>query len=230
MLIKICGITNLEDAKLAVEAGADAVGFVFYEKSPRYVSPESAREIAAELPDTIDKVGVFVGEPPERFAEIANRVALTAIQWHVTLDTLAARSGGSELRAVSASQSHKRYLAIPAAWFLGEGGVRADLASFTAMPPGLFNAIFLDSDTAQQPGGTGKTFDWQQAASLVADFSKSCNVVVAGGLVPGNVAEAIRILKPWGVDVSSGVESSPGKKDPERVRAFIRAVRQVGNN
>ncbi|HEX4486749.1 MAG TPA: phosphoribosylanthranilate isomerase [Terriglobales bacterium] len=192
--IKICGITNLEDAQTAVDAGADALGFVFYPKSPRHTNAGTVKAICSKIPVEIEKVGVFVNQAQE-FPE------LTAIQMHFT---------GEE----------KTFPGTP-------------LKKYLAMSPGdsvvneSIDAVFLDSGTPDQPGGTGKTFDWEASRPLVQDLGKKYRVVVAGGLTPANVAEAIRILKPWGVDVSSGVEATPGKKDPQKVRDFINAVRQV---
>lgn len=216
--IKICGITNLEDARTAVDAGADALGFVFYEKSPRYVDPEAACQIVAELPKSVEKVGVFASDAADCVA-IARQCGLTAVQVQISFGGRASYDPNSELRAVSSSNPIKVYLAWPAAWLIDS----------TRQPDFKepLDTIFLDSGTPQQPGGTGKAFDWAKAAPWVESVRKRVNVVVAGGLTPGNVAEAMSILKPWGVDVSSGVEAKPGKKDPEKVRAFIAAVRQV---
>ena len=224
--IKICGTTNLEDALTAVDAGADALGFVFYEKSPRKIDPEAAREIVAHLPPQTEKVGVFVNDTAEGIDDIASSVGLTAVQLH--LHTHSAAQVGQNARLHEVFRAQKIYLALPASWFLGEGPVRTDLSSFTAKGTERpFDAIFLDSGTAHEPGGTGKAFDWARAAALIEDLSKGVNVVVAGGLSPANVAEAIRILKPWGVDVASGVEARPGKKDPGKIRAFVAAARHV---
>jgi phosphoribosylanthranilate isomerase len=229
--IKICGTTNLEDALTAVKAGADALGFVFYEKSPRKIDPETAREIVAKLPERVEKVGVFVSESAGDWSEIAELCGLTAVQFHLHTHSLAQLGQDTGLSAVCSSRPKKIYLALPAAWFLDEGLVRADLSSFIARRPERpFGAIFLDSGTVHQPGGTGKAFDWARAANLVDEMSKGVNVVIAGGLNPGNVAEAIHLLKPWGVDVASGVEASPGKKDPEKIRAFVAAVRTAEKN
>ena len=226
--IKICGITNLKDALTAVKAGADALGFVFYEKSPRKIDPEAAREIVAELPPEVETVGVFVGESAGDWTAIAERSRLTAVQFHLQTHTRAQLGQETGLRAVCSSPRKKIYVALPAAWLLGEGPVRADLSSFTGKRPERpFDTIFLDSGTPQQPGGTGKPFDWARAVHLVDDMSKSVKVVIAGGLNPTNVADAIRMLNPWGVDVASGVEAKPGKKDPEKIRAFIAAVQQA---
>ena len=218
--IKICGITNLEDALAAADAGANAVGFVFYKQSPRNISPEKVREIVAQLPAEVEKVGVFVDESPEGIVAVAERAELSALQLHV------GSSFGGHGQQGWRFGNRKVYLALPAAVFLDAGTqwVGANQRS------SAISAIFLDSGTSEQPGGTGKAFDWQKAALLVEAMTKTTNVVVAGGLNPLNVAEAIRILKPWGVDVASGVEASPGKKDPKKVQAFIAAVRETQRN
>lgn len=205
--IKICGITNLEDAQAAVEAGADALGFVFHPASPRHLSAGTARAIVAEISANIEKVGVFVDRP----LGAGEPIGLTGIQVHFTS---VPAGGPQDFSALLL----KKYLALPAKL------KAADPSSFMS---DSIEALFLDSGTAEQPGGTGKTFDWKGSVSMVRDFSKTYRVVVAGGLTPDNVADAIRILKPWGVDVSSGVEAKPGRKDLQKLRAFIDAVRQV---
>ncbi len=209
--VKICGITNLEDALVAIDAGADALGFVFYEKSPRYVTPESAREIVRNLPAGIESVGVFVNETGARIEEIAAEVGLTAVQLHGNLRY------GMWNRLMDQFTKRKVYLVVQAAE-LGEKGLSLKASE-------NLKAIFVDSGTAQQPGGTGKTFNWTAANRGIAVLCNGFPVVVAGGLNAGNVTEAISILKPWGVDVSSGVESAPGKKDAVKVKAFVSAVR-----
>ena len=224
---KICGITNLEDALTAVDAGADALGFVFYENSPRKIDPEAARRIVAELPSNVEKIGVFVLQDSGTASQIAEHAGLTSLQIHVRSTLRTQPSQDRELAAVCSERRRKFYLAMPAAWFLADGPVTANLSSFIEKRPERpFDSILLDSGTPEQPGGTGKTFDWAKAAPLFEKMSEGVNVIVAGGLTPANVAEAIRILTPWGVDVASGVEASPGKKDPEKVRAFITAVRE----
>ena len=221
--IKICGTTNLEDALMAVEAGADALGFVFYDGSPRYVTPEAVREITAKLPEAIEKVGVFVDKPVECMEDVARRSGLTAIQVHCDL------SGTNILPESPRDTRLKKYLVIPAREFLDSPG-KFHLAISPKNPNSEKwpSAIFLDSGTSQQPGGTGKTFDWQGSMPLVEVIRRSgFAMVVAGGLNSENVVEAIRILNPWGVDVVSGVEASLGKKDPAKVRAFIDEVRKM---
>jgi phosphoribosylanthranilate isomerase len=211
--IKICGTTNLEDALTAVDAGADALGFVFYENSPRNVDPETVRQIVAHLPDTVEKVGVFVSETLALCAAVAQSCGLTAVQLH-------APANGR--LSINSKPSCKLFLAVPASLLLDEQR-RSDVLPKQRE---YIDAVFVDSGNAQQPGGTGTQFDWHRNADAIAGLSTMFKVVVAGGLTPGNVSAAIRILRPWGVDVVSGVEASPGKKDPQKVRAFINAVRQ----
>lgn len=237
--VKICGITNLEDARTAVDVGADAVGFVFHEKSPRNVAPETVREIARQLPAHIEKVGVFVGNNPKNLPEFVRDLGLTGSQLHIR----------PHLNSVNDGVAHglgcfppgfKSYLSMPAEWFIESEDSARDFLSSVARAgetmrshPGgdqlmnFFGTIFLDSGSLQQPGGTGVAFDWQKAAPIVERMQQVVRVVVAGGLSPTNVTEAIQVLKPWGVDVSSGVESKPGKKDPEKAQAFVTAVRQA---
>jgi len=218
--VKICGITNLEDAQVAVDAGADAIGFVFYEKSPRRVESETVREIVAELPAKVEKVGVFVNDPLNEVAETARRAGLTAMQI----------SGESALRRLEAwldeqranSESLKLVPSIPASHLANGGvhiseGVRRDLLG-----------ILVDSASESQPGGTGKVFDWQAARQTITMLSMTFPTIVAGGLNAGNVGEAIRLFQPFGVDVASGVEARPGKKDPAKVRAFVQAAKEAG--
>jgi phosphoribosylanthranilate isomerase len=236
--IKICGITNLEDAETAVEAGADALGFVFYEKSPRNVAPGRAREIVVKLPAQIEKVGVFVNGAGLDPVGVAREVGLTGIQNSVGFLTPAGQQAPMSVAFAGFSRPPKLFLSFPAAWFLEDPEKIKQLAETNshlcvddpARPSssdGLVDTFFLDSGTLEQPGGSGKSFDWARAAPIAEKMqSGGVKLVVAGGLTPANVAEAMRILKPWGVDVSSGVEARPGKKDAEKVRAFVSAVRE----
>jgi phosphoribosylanthranilate isomerase len=209
--VKICGTTNLEDALTAVDAGADAVGFVFYEKSPRYITVEAAREIVEKLPENVEKAGVFVGESVDRVNAIRRQVGLKMVQIYTSatqewLDWQ--RNSGCKLMIAIQGES------------LGDGFLPGD-----EMRKAL-HAILLDSGSGVRPGGTGERFDWQSVQGMVRGLGESVPVIVAGGLTAENVGEAIGTLKPWGVDVASGVEAAPGKKDPEKVRAFVRAVRE----
>ncbi|PYY08636.1 MAG: N-(5'-phosphoribosyl)anthranilate isomerase [Acidobacteria bacterium] len=230
--VKICGITSLEDAQVAVEAGANAVGFVFYEKSPRKVGIDAARKIIGSLPANIERVGVFVNPGPET-GEIVRQVGLTAIQLCITFPTIPSGEAAASVpqKRVATGSGHafgevNVYLVLPAAGFV-DG--TAQWSSSGQRLKGI-RAVFLDSSTPQHPGGTGKTFDWASVAETVSAIAEQTNVVIAGGLTPANVREAIRILDPWGVDVSSGVEREPGKKDPEKVHAFVKSVRQAEQN
>ncbi|HZQ20233.1 MAG TPA: phosphoribosylanthranilate isomerase [Terriglobales bacterium] len=226
--IKICGITNLEDALVAVEAGADALGFVFYEKSPRNVTARDVARIIEKLPEHTEKVAVVVHDHTDNLNLPGS---LTAFQWtHKTIPENFA--GLIEKRPV---HPFKTFIAFPAS-SLDETSVRRLSDAFARFNPlserpdlsPMFEALFLDSGTTLKPGGTGNPFDWHKAVPIADELKQGpFKLVVAGGLTPGNVSEAIDILHPWGVDVSSGVEARPGKKNPEKVRAFIRAVREA---
>jgi phosphoribosylanthranilate isomerase len=213
--VKICGMTNLEDALVAVEAGADAVGFVLYKKSPRYVNVSTVREIVDKLPKSLEKVGVFVGADPESIAAISDECQLTVAQVYsrapFTLsDDFLKKLPCRVIPAISIGTS-------------GEDKIVGFRVSSDARDRVI--AALLDSGNSERPGGTGEKSDWEMLPRLMNRIS--LKLVVAGGLTPQNVGEAIEILKPWGVDVASGVEASPGKKDPEKVRAFVRAVREI---
>ena len=236
--VKICGITNLEDALTAVDAGADALGFVFYEKSPRYIDPRVAGEIAKKLPQTVEKIGVFAGGYDDGLPELVRQVGLTGTQTHIRLD-LKQSCSGIAFGAGCFPERFEFCFSLPAEWFTEDPeGVKRMVtqwsevterrrASSEGRPSDVLRTVFLDSGSLQQPGGTGRTFDWVKAAPIVEYMRSKVRVVVAGGLTPANVSEAMHILKPWGVDVSSGVEAAPGKKDREKVRAFVAAVREV---
>ena len=216
--VKICGTTNLEDALVAVEAGADAVGFVFYEKSPRNISVEAAREIVGKLPAGVEKVGVFADLESEQIREIVLKVGLTVVQLH----------GNRSLESVWKDQR-------PAEECVGVSKLIRTLHGDTLKDGEFlilkgragesFFATLLDSRSNGAVGGTGTTFDWEATQRAVQTMSLMVPVIVAGGLTPVNVSEAMRLFQPFGVDVVSGVEARPGKKDPEKVRAFVRAVR-----
>jgi len=231
--VKICGMTNLEDALVAVEAGADAVGFVFYEKSPRNVSVETAREIVRELPEGVEKVGVFVNGGEVDPNRVLLEIGLTGTQTYFSPGDGERRSAGSAI-GVSLLPKRARFMMALSLKVFGEEkpAFQFDFSRFRDMPEGisipegLLNTFVLDSGDLQMPGGTGKTFDWERAVPIAEALRQGgAKLVVAGGLTAKNVGEAIRILQPWGVDVVSGVEARPGKKDPEKVRAFLRAVR-----
>ncbi len=215
--VKICGITNLEDALTAVDAGADALGFVFYEQSPRKIEVEKAREIVAKLPERVEKVGVFVDETPEKVEDIADEAGLTAVQFH----------GDEHESSAKYIVNRKVLLSIPASNIRFSPDEKGSAWGAFMRLPSTLGAIVLDSGTRTVRGGTGKTFDWKEAKAFISLMEKQHKIVIAGGLTSTNVAVAMRILHPWGVDVASGVEARPGKKDPEKVRAFIAAVREA---
>lgn len=197
--VKICGLTNVKDARLAVEAGADLIGLNFYPSSPRYISESTAREIRAALPETVWSVGVFVNAEREHIAILAERLDLDAVQFH-----------GDETHADCSDWSQKT---IKAARI----GSEEDLSlEWEAYPT---DYILLDTYRRGRYGGTGETFAWEAAANLSG--AQRQRIILAGGLTPKNVAAAIRTVQPWAVDVAGGVESAPGRKDPEKLRAFI---------
>lgn len=202
--VKICGITNAEDALWAADSGADALGFVFAE-SRRRVSSEQAAAIRRQLPPFIFAVGIFVNPEPVRTREIFETVGLDFIQLY----------GGDEKRFLrGAGLSPSRLIrAIPVS-------SEADLTAIGESSAGI---ILLDTKVDGTPGGSGKTFDWSIAAKATA---LGRPIVLSGGLNPDNVQAAIRLASPQAVDVSSGVESAPGKKNPEKVREFIRRAKE----
>jgi phosphoribosylanthranilate isomerase len=206
MKIKICGITNTEDAGVAVAAGADALGFVMYRKSPRWVEPTVARSIIAGLPPFVFPVGVFVNEEAERVRALMDECGFALAQLHGDESALYCQNLGRPALKALRLKDRGTFLAL--AEFQGRANVRG---------------VLIDAFSDQAYGGTGKTVDWtlaQEAARLIP-------IILAGGLTPTNVAEAIAQVRPYGVDVSSGVEQSPGKKDPNKVKAFIQAARLV---
>ena len=214
--VKICGITKLEDARVAVEAGADALGFVFYSRSPRKAEVETVREIVAQAPQPIVKVGVFVDDDPEQIRKVVAETGISAVQLH---------RGRSLQNVLRDSRTPSGSLGvgklIPV--FPGDS-LKADALVNLPRRDQVF-ALLLDSQSNGSMGGTGTAFDWEGAREMLQMVSLQLPIIVAGGLNPGNVAKAIRLLRPFGVDVSSGVEARLGKKDPAKVRAFVQAVR-----
>jgi len=214
--IKICGNTSLEDALLAVAAGADAVGFVFA-PSPRRVTAEQVAAIVPHLPATVEKIGVFVDAALDEIVATVQTCGLTGVQLHFeTEPELPARLHerlGPELRILRVmhfgAETAERHL--------------AQLAEHARNPH--VHAVLVDSRTAAAVGGTGVAFDWDAARGLIFDAGGPINFIAAGGLTPENVAKAIATLRPWGVDVVSGVEAAPGRKDAAKVRAFVANAR-----
>lgn len=205
-LIKICGITNLDDALAAVAAGADALGFNFYKPSPRYLTPQHAREIVDQLPDSILTVGVFVNEEsPDAVRGIAREAGLKALQLH-----------GDE------SPEYCRDLAVDH-YVIKTFAVSGSFDSETAKAYAV-EAIMLDTRDNSLRGGTGRVFDWSVAKQVGKTFPK---LFLAGGLSPENVENAIRTVRPYAVDACSALEDSPGKKSHERMHVFVNTVRSV---
>lgn len=188
MFVKVCGITNLEDGLAAVEAGARALGFIFYPPSPRGVTVQQVEEFAADLPGNIWKVGVFVDEQPEVIRSIAHRVGLDVAQLH-----------GTETPA-----DHPAGLRIWKAFRIKDGHI--------PHPDYPAEAVLLDGPRP------GQTFDWNLASALTRPL------ILSGGLTPENVREAIAKTSPWGVDISSGIEATPGRKDHQRMKQFMEAA------
>jgi phosphoribosylanthranilate isomerase len=196
-MVKICGITDAASALAAAEAGADMIGFHFC-PSKRRITPEAARRILSELPRRPTVVGVFIDPSEREVEEVCAQVGLDRVQLH-----------GAEAPGFRAPVDVIKVLKV-------RDGVLPDASAWP-------DPVLLDSWSADGRGGTGRTWDWD----LAAGFTARRRVIVAGGLDPDNVAEVVRRLRPFGVDVSSGVESAPGTKDPTRVRAFVQAVNQV---
>ncbi len=206
MKIKICGITNVEDAAVAVKAGADALGFVMYRKSPRWVEPAVARSIIAGLPPFVSAVGVFVNEEVEKVRTLMDECGFALAQLHGDESALYCQNLARPVLKAIRLKDRDAFLAM--AEFQGRANVRGFL---------------IDAFSDHAYGGTGQTVDWR----LAQEAARSTPVILAGGLNPANVAGAIQMVRPYGVDVSSGVEKSPGKKDPDKVKAFIEAARLV---
>jgi phosphoribosylanthranilate isomerase len=206
LFVKVCGITRVEDGVAAAEAGADAVGFVFWPGSPRRVDVERARRIGDALPGSVVRVGVFVNAGSEALARTAEQAGLDLLQLH-----------GDEAPEALAG------LPRPA-WKALRVGPDFSLASALRYE-GRAAGLLLDSHVAGRPGGSGQRFDWRHVALL---RERVRFLILAGGLSPENVAEAVAMAQPDGVDVSSGVESAPGRKDPARLHAFIDAARKAG--
>ena len=208
--VKICGITNLEDALTAVEAGADALGFVFYEKSPRKVDVEAAREIVAKVPEKVEKVGVFVEQFEDSICKIVDTSGLTVVQLQ--------------------GDDQDPHLADLVVERRPELRVLVGISMLRPSPEGramMWRADQGFSFLLDSGGGTGKVFDWEKGRASTEVIKQLGPIIVAGGLNAANVAEAMRVFHPWGVDVASGVEARPGKKDPGKVKAFIAAVREA---
>jgi len=201
--VKICGITNFTDARRAVEAGADFLGFNFYPQSPRYIAPAKARGIVRRLQKQVTVVGVFVNAPEDKILAIARSVGLDYLQLH------------GEESPTLISRLKRSYPVIKAV------RVRNSFRPAQLVPFKRAAALLLDAYHPRRHGGTGRKFDW----GIARRASRTGRIFLAGGLTPLNVAQAIRAAGPYAVDICSGVESKPGKKDPARVKSLMRAVR-----
>jgi phosphoribosylanthranilate isomerase len=211
-LVKICGITDVQDARTATKAGANFLGFVFYPKSPRYVTQKLARDIViglhrTPLDDRPHTVGVFVDETFDTVAQTMDFCRLDFAQLH-----------GSETPEMVAMLTEQGFSVIKA-FRIRDSLDLVDMARYHA------TAYLLDTYVPGQPGGTGHRFDW----TLAGEAKKQGRIILAGGLTPDNVAQAVRVAQPWAVDVSSGVEKIPGRKNPDRIRRFIRRARAPEN-
>jgi phosphoribosylanthranilate isomerase len=210
--IKICGVTTPEDARLAADAGADAVGLNFYPKSPRFVTPTQAAAIVRALPAFTAPIGVFVEMPLRQVCAVAFQLGLRGVQ---TYDP------------IPPSEDPFPFAHVPAFRVKDAAGLDAiqrfvTQAQTLGRPPA---AVLIDAHVEGQLGGTGVRAPWE----LLAAFDPGVPLLLAGGLTPENVAEAIARVRPWGVDVASGVESAPGRKDPEKVAQFVKIARQAGS-
>ncbi|MBM4121177.1 MAG: phosphoribosylanthranilate isomerase [Nitrospira sp.] len=207
--VKICGITNAEDGRAAVEAGADALGFIFHRESPRYVQPQVVSRIVASLPPFVLGVGVFVNEDIKKVRDLMDGCGLALAQLHGEEDAAYCESlGRPVLKGIR----------------LRDRGALLALAEYRGRA--LVRGFVVDAFSGRAYGGTGLVADW----TLAAEAAQAAKVLLAGGLTSENVREAIRQVQPYGVDVSSGVEASPGKKDPAKLQAFVRAVRLVSQS
>jgi phosphoribosylanthranilate isomerase len=220
MWIKICANTNLEDAQLAAELGADAVGFVFA-PSVRQVTAAQVAHITPHLPESVESVGVFPSLPAQQIATAAQEAGLNTVQLH----------GGVSLQLIRQLDeifNGQIKLIQTVSWDVDAGAASASavqqhLRQIAA--DGIVNRVLIDTKVGSATGGTGVSFDWAAAQTAIAEASAGLKLIVAGGLRHDNVAGAILRLNPFGVDVASGVEAEPGKKSPEKLSAFLRAAR-----
>jgi phosphoribosylanthranilate isomerase len=218
--VKICGNTNLEDARLAAELGADALGFVFA-ASKRHVNPAQVAEITRAIPAGVECVGVVESHDAGEIATLVQKAGLQGVQLH----------GGVDLRLLESVRGlvgDEISIIQTVHWTVGADNPEefaAELREIAAS--NLVDRVLVDSRVGAASGGTGVVFDWKAVRKVLDDAPGELKVIVAGGLRPGNVEEAIRELNPWGVDVVSGVEDSPGHKDPAKLAAFLRVAKSA---
>lgn len=204
--VKICGITSLADALVAIDAGADALGFVFWDKSPRRIDPADAASITSELAPFVKTVGVFVNEAPEVIRDTIEAAGIDCVQLH-----------GDE--TPDDAKDVARMTGAPVIKAIRVGGPEG----LKALEAYKVSALLLDTYKKGVPGGTGETFDW----ALALEAKAAGRIILSGGLTPHNVAKAVATVRPYAVDVSSGVESAPGRKDADKVRMFIEEARKA---
>ncbi len=198
--IKICGITNIEDALLSVDLGANALGFVFYKESKRYIKPDNAKSIISKLPPFVTTVGVFANQDLDEIKKIKENAGFDVFQLHGDESPdFCMKLEGKVIKAIRVKEN-------------------IDPKEVESYPT---QAILFDNYSTEAYGGTGETFGWE----ILKGFDTSKKIILSGGLTPENVAKAIRIVKPYAVDVSSGVEENPGKKNPDKLKRFIKAVK-----
>jgi len=204
MRVKICGITRLEDLRAAVAAGADALGFVFAPRSPRLLDPAAATDLVRSVPAFISRVGLFMDQDAGDIRRILDQVPLSLLQFHGGEDAAFCRGFG-----------------LPYIKALAMGSSPSLMRAQTEFPDAA--ALLMDSHRSGETGGTGKTFDWRTIASSLASLERP--VILAGGLTPANVRQAVCEVRPWAVDVSSGVEDAPGMKNVAKMQIFIREAK-----
>ncbi len=202
--IKICGITNLDDGLEAIAAGVDALGFVFVPNTPRYITPSQAKLVIKQLPPFITNVGLFVDSEIDEIEDIVNHCKLDAVQLHGNESPEMCSQISLQTKVIKSFHVKKELQVL-----------RNEIANYRV------DAYLLDTFIKGKAGGTGQTFDWRIAEGL------SQRIILAGGLTPNNIGTAIAQLQPYGVDVSSGVEKSPGKKDTNKIHSFVRQVRKA---
>ena len=202
--IKICGITNLDDGLEAIAAGVDALGFVFVPNTPRYITPSQAKLVIKQLPPFITNVGLFVDSEIDEIEDIVNHCKLDAVQLHGNESPEMCSQISLQTKVIKSFHVKKELQVL-----------RNEIANYRVA------AYLLDTFIKGKAGGTGQTFDWRIAEGL------SQRIILAGGLTPDNIGTAIAQLQPYGVDVSSGVEKSPGKKDTNKIHSFVRQVRKA---
>lgn len=204
--VKVCGITTMKDAKAAVDSGVDAIGFIFVESSPRYIPPEVARKITKKLPAFVQIVGVFMDQDPVEVEEIIEYCRLTCVQLHGSESPEYCRKLGKAAPPCKIVKAFRVGRQTTAAHFEGYGK--------------YVSGYLLDTYVDGQEGGTGKAFDW----SIIEALDLTMPIILAGGLTPDNVAEGIAAVRPFSVDVNSGVEKKPGEKDHKKLQALMRQV------